>query len=116
MTNLTPAETQLLRHLVRLSGRSPIGYAASVLPSSSIRVLGPRGAVVYPIEGWVSKFLRHLHQGYFDGVPSGLAAQQAGQQRHEADEVPQGEHERQPAEVLADERQHGGSQRREQDR
>ena len=79
MTNLSPVETQLVRHLVRLAGRSPIGYAASVLPTTSIRILGPRVAVVYPLEGWVSKFMRHLHQGYFDGgvpAPADLARQE----------------------------------------
>jgi hypothetical protein len=77
MTNLSPAETQLVRHLVRLSGRSPVGYAAAVVPANSIRILGPRAAVVYPLEGWVSKFMRHLHQGYFEGVaaiPAGSTA------------------------------------------
>jgi hypothetical protein len=68
MPNFSPAETQLLRHLIRFSGRDPAGFEALVLPDSTIRVLGPRGATVYPIEGWVSKFVRHLHRGFFDGV------------------------------------------------
>jgi len=78
MTNLSPAETQLVRHLVRLAGRSPLGYAAAVLPTGAIRILGPRAAVVYPLEGWVSKFMRHLHHGYFDGLAH-APAEQAGQ-------------------------------------
>lgn len=65
MPDLSPSHTRLLCSLVRLSGRDPDGYAARVDPDQ-IRVLGPQAAASYPLAGWISLFLRHLHLGYFD--------------------------------------------------
>jgi hypothetical protein len=61
-----PAETLLVRHLARLHGRNPEGFVANILPDGSVGVRSPSTAVFYPPEGWVSRFVRHLHHGFFD--------------------------------------------------
>ena len=61
-----PPETRLLRNLVRLNGRDPSGFEARVLPTGMVQVTAPSGAAFYPMEGWISRFVRHLHQGLFD--------------------------------------------------
>jgi len=63
---LSPAETQLLRQLVLVQGRDPRGFTAALLPGGSISVRSPAAAAFYPVEGWTSRFLRHLHRGFFD--------------------------------------------------
>lgn len=59
-------ETRLLRNLVRLHGRDPDGFQATVMPDRTVQVMAPSGAAFYPLEGWTSRFVRHLHQGLFD--------------------------------------------------
>lgn len=66
-----PQETQLLRQLVSVQGRDPGGFSAALLPSGSISVRSPAAAAFYPLDGWTHRFVRHLHQGYFD--PRALA-------------------------------------------
>ncbi|TFY99395.1 hypothetical protein EZ313_22880 [Ramlibacter henchirensis] len=67
LLNLSQLETQLLRQLVLVQGRDATGFAASVLPDGCcISVRSPAAAAFYPLEGWTSRFLRHLHHGYFD--------------------------------------------------
>lgn len=66
MTLPLSPETRLLRNLVRLHGRDPHGFEATVLPSQRVRVMAPCGAAFYPCDGWTSRFVRHLHQGFFD--------------------------------------------------
>lgn len=68
MRNSAPDLTLLVRNLVRYAGRHPQGFEASVLQDGSIRVLGPFGAVFYPAEAWTSRFMRHLHKGYFEAA------------------------------------------------
>jgi hypothetical protein len=63
---LSPIETQLLRQLVVVQGRDPWGFSAAVLPDGTISVRSPAAAAFYPLDGWTSRFMRHLHQGYFD--------------------------------------------------
>jgi hypothetical protein len=62
-------QTQLLRALVRYCGRNPLDFEAAVLEDGSIRVLGPGSAAFYPAEAWTSRFVRHLHRGWFDPQP-----------------------------------------------
>jgi hypothetical protein len=66
MVKPASSETRLLHNLVRLHGRDPRGFEATVLPSRVVRVMAPSGAAFYPLEGWTSRFVRHLHQGFFD--------------------------------------------------
>ena len=63
---LSPEETELLRQLVLVQGRDPGGFSAALLPDGSISVRSPAAAAFYPLEGWTSRFVRHLHQGFFD--------------------------------------------------
>jgi len=68
-------ETQVLRRLVEVEGRDPWGFTAAVLPDGSISVRSPAAAAFYPLDGWTSRFVRHLHQGYFDARSLGHALQ-----------------------------------------
>lgn len=68
---LSPVETQLLRQLVVVQGRDPWGFSAAVLPDGTISVRSPAAAAFYPLEGWSTRFMRHLHQGYFDARTPG---------------------------------------------
>lgn len=61
-------ETRLLHSLLRLHGRSPDGFSATLLDDGSISIVGPRGAAFYPQAAWTSRFLRHLQLGFFDPV------------------------------------------------
>ena len=80
MSKGSSLETKLLHNLVRLHGRDPRGFEATVLPTCVIRVMAPCGAAFYPIEGWISRFVRHLHQGFFDSrQPATLSAGHAGE-------------------------------------
>ena len=74
---LSPIETQLLRQLVVVHGRDPAGFSAAVLPDGTISVRSPAAAAFYPLEAWTSRFLRHLHQGYFDARALGETVQRA---------------------------------------
>ena len=67
-------ETRLLRSLVRLHGRDPSGFQATVLPDRTVQVMAPSGAAFYPLEGWTSRFLRHLHRGFFDARQPALVS------------------------------------------
>lgn len=71
MAQLLLPETRLLHSLLRLHGRSPVGFSASILPGGTVCVVGPHGAVFYPGPAWTSRFLRHLRLGYFDAVRAG---------------------------------------------
>lgn len=70
MDSIHLPETRLLHSLLRLHGRSPDGFAATLLADGSISIVGPRGAAFYPRAAWTSRFLRHLRLGYFDPVPA----------------------------------------------
>lgn len=59
-------ETRLLHSLLRLHGRSPDGFSATLRPDGTVGIAGPHGAVFYPQPGWTSRFLRHLRLGFFD--------------------------------------------------
>jgi hypothetical protein len=79
MSRSSSPETRLLRSLVRLHGRDPEGFRATVLPERAVQVMAPCGAAVYPLDGWTSRFVRHLHQGFFDARhPALLPAEHAG--------------------------------------
>lgn len=68
MAQLLLPETRLLHSLLRLHGRSPVGFSATFLPGGILSVVGPHGAAFYPEEAWTSRFLRHLRLGYFDAA------------------------------------------------
>jgi hypothetical protein len=70
----SPDQTQLLRALVRYHGSDPQLFEAAVLDDGSIRVLGPGAAAFYPADAWTSRFLRHLHKGWFDPQRAPTAA------------------------------------------
>ena len=67
----SPIETHLLRQLVVVQGRDPWGFSAAVLPDGTISVRSPAAAAFYPLDGWTTRFMRHLHQGYFDARTQG---------------------------------------------
>jgi len=69
MSHLPLPETRLLHNLLRLHGRCPDGFSAVFLLDGSISIIGPHGAAFYPGDGWTSRFLRHLRQGFFDPAP-----------------------------------------------
>jgi hypothetical protein len=73
----SPIETQLLRQLVMVQGRDPRGFSAAVLSDGSISVRSPAAAAFYPLDGWTTRFVRHLHQGYFDAQALTQAVQRA---------------------------------------
>jgi hypothetical protein len=78
MAKPCPPETRLLRNLVRLNGRDPSGFDAKLLPTGMVQVTAPSGAAFYPLEGWISRFVRHLHQGLFDARrPATLTSEHA---------------------------------------
>ena len=78
MAKPSPPETRLLRNLVRLNGRDPSGFEAKVLTTGMVQVTAPCGAAFYPVEGWISRFVRHLHQGLFDARrPATLSSEHA---------------------------------------
>ena len=59
-------ETRLLHSLLRLHGRCPDGFTATLLADGSISIVGPHGAAFYPGAAWSSRFLRHLRLGFYD--------------------------------------------------
>lgn len=81
MRHHSPDQTQLLRALVRFHGRDPGMFEAAVLDDGSIRVLGPNAAAFYAADAWTSRFIRHLHKGYFDPQPVAAPSQRPGR-RH----------------------------------
>jgi hypothetical protein len=66
MKQQAPDITTLVRNLVRLNGGDPTNFEASVLEDGSIAVRNATTAVYYIQDGWISKFNRHLHRGFFD--------------------------------------------------
>lgn len=60
------AQTRLVRNLVRFTGRDPLAYSALVADDGCIGIRCPVAAVFYPVDAWTSKFIRHLHAGFFD--------------------------------------------------
>lgn len=58
--------TRLVRNIACLNGLPEGGFEASVTATGGIKVCGPTGSAHYPAEAWVSKFVRHLHRGYFE--------------------------------------------------
>ena len=73
----SPVETQLLRQLVVVQGRDPWGFSAAVLPDGTISVRSPAAAAFYPLDGWTTRFMRHLDQGYFDARTQGESVRRA---------------------------------------
>ncbi len=71
----SPDLTQLLRNLVKYTGRDPAGFEATVLDDGSISIRGPGAAAFYPAEAWTSKFVRHLHRGFFEQARSVASAE-----------------------------------------
>jgi hypothetical protein len=66
MKQQAPDITRLVRNLVRLNGRDADAFEACVHEDGSIAVRNATTAVYYVPEGWMSKFNRHLHRGFFD--------------------------------------------------
>jgi hypothetical protein len=66
MRNESSDCTRVVRHLVRLHQREPAGFQASLLQGGTVCIRGPAAAAYYPQPAWISKFVRHLHQGYYD--------------------------------------------------
>jgi hypothetical protein len=62
------AATKLLRVVVHLEGMDPHLFSAAFVSNESICVRGGGCAAFYPLDGWLEKFTRHLHAGYF-GLP-----------------------------------------------
>ena len=66
MKQRSPDVTRLVRNLVRFQGGEPDTFEACILEDGSIAVRNATTAVYYVPDGWVSKFNRHLHRGFFD--------------------------------------------------
>jgi hypothetical protein len=66
MKQKSPDITRLVQNLVRLNGRDPDTFEAALLEDGSIAVRNATTAVYYVPDGWVSRFNRHLHRGFFD--------------------------------------------------
>jgi hypothetical protein len=49
-----------------MHGRDATGFKARIHDDGTVAVTGPAGTASYPIDGWTSRFVRHLHEGYFD--------------------------------------------------
>lgn len=71
MRQIELPETRLLHSLLRLHGRNPDGYSATVRGGGTISIVGPHGAAFYPEAGWTSRFLRHLRMGFFEPAHAG---------------------------------------------
>jgi hypothetical protein len=66
MQQHAPDLTTLVRNLVRLNGGDPTSYEACILADGSIVVRNATTTVYYVQDGWISKFNRHLHRGFFE--------------------------------------------------
>lgn len=77
MRQFPPDLTRLVRNLLRFGGRDPAGFEARLLDDGTVAVRGPFACAYYQVDGWTSKFVRHLHAGYFEPQPSWLAAPHA---------------------------------------
>ena len=66
----SPAQTLLVRRLVRLSGlHEPAAFSAVVLPGGdTVMVRNGTCGSYYPAAGWTSRFMRHLHAGFYGTV------------------------------------------------
>lgn len=60
--------TSFVQSIVRKHGRNAADFGAMILDDGTVAVSGPIGTALYPLDGWTSKFVRHLEQGYFDPV------------------------------------------------
>jgi hypothetical protein len=63
---LATTETLLVRRLIQVQGRNPDGFSAAVLADGTLSVRSPSAVAFYPAEAWTSRFLLHLHRGFFD--------------------------------------------------
>jgi len=78
MPTATPLETELVRRLVRFAGKDGAPtFSAVVMPNEMMLVRGPHGAAYYQLEGWSSRFMRHLHTGYFHSAQAAAAPRAA---------------------------------------
>jgi len=78
MPAATPLETEFVRHLVRFAGKDGApAFSAVAMPNEMLLVRGPQGAAYYQLEGWSSRFMRHLHTGYFHSAPAVAAPHSA---------------------------------------
>ncbi len=66
MRRFPPDLTQHVRNLLRFNGRDPDGFEARLLEDGTVAVRGPFVVAYYQDEAWISKFVRHLHAGYFE--------------------------------------------------
>lgn len=66
MRSPSPNPTRLVQNIVRIRGSDPSGFQSTVLVSGVVCVRSPTAAAYYLPDGWISKFTRHLHCGYFD--------------------------------------------------
>jgi hypothetical protein len=58
--------TPMVRSLVLAAGRDPSQFEVQSLDDGSLKIRGPSSAAFYPAQAWTSKFLKHLHRGFFD--------------------------------------------------
>jgi hypothetical protein len=63
--NITESRRRMFEALLTISERdSELFYMED--SADEIRVHGPCNEAVYPADGWVSRFTRHVYSGYFD--------------------------------------------------
>lgn len=58
-------QTAFIQSIVRTHGRDASGFEARILDNGTVAVSGPGGTALYPLDGWTSKFVRHLDQGFY---------------------------------------------------
>lgn len=66
-------ETRLARNLARIAGADPAQFHVTLSTPETVRVAGPRGTAFYPVQCWVSRFIRHLYLGFFGPLRPALA-------------------------------------------
>jgi len=71
------AHTAFIQSILRTQGRDATGFEARILDNGTVAVSGPAGTALYPLDGWTSKFIRHVDQGYF-GAATAPAANEGG--------------------------------------
>jgi hypothetical protein len=62
------AEVQVFQNVLTASGRDPAAFAVEMHPDGRVHVSGPQGSAFYALANWISRFSRHLENGYFDGA------------------------------------------------
>ena len=62
------AHTAFIQSILRTQGRDATGFEATILDNGTVAVSGPAGTALYPLDGWTSKFVRHVDQGYFGAL------------------------------------------------